>query len=90
MNFDGQLYHCVYFVLQNLDKPILNYIDVQFDTNTVGRQFIIHGSENATPYADIDLTIKADPLPESDSSDEEEQDNTSEFMTLEDIQKLGK
>lgn len=50
----------------------------------------IHGSGNKTPYADIDLTLKADHLPESDSSEEEDPDTNNEFMTLDDIQKLDK
>lgn len=61
---------------------------MMFNTNSVGPNFRIHGSDNRTPYADIDLTIKADPLPESESSDDEEQNNNSEFLTLADIQNV--
>lgn len=57
--------------------------------------FFIHGSDHKTPYADIDLTLKADPLPESDTSDDDavdhtevEEHNNDDFMTLEDIQEL--
>ncbi|CAC5407925.1 unnamed protein product [Mytilus coruscus] len=57
----------------NTETPFLNYIEVEFNTDTVSPKFHIHGSGNGTPYADIDLTIKADPLPESDSSEEEYQ-----------------
>ncbi|CAG2248492.1 unnamed protein product [Mytilus edulis] len=72
------------------ETPFLNYIEVEFNTDTVSPKLHIHGSGNKTPYADIDLTLKADHLPESDSSEEEDPDTNSEFMTLDDIQKLDK
>ncbi|XP_052075217.1 uncharacterized protein LOC127712670 isoform X2 [Mytilus californianus] len=74
----------------NTETPILNYIDLQFNSVTAGPKFVIHGSTDKTPYADIDLTIKADPLPESDSSDDDETNHNDEFLTLNDIQKLRK
>ncbi|CAC5384090.1 unnamed protein product [Mytilus coruscus] len=74
----------------NTETPILNYIDLQFNSVTAGPKFVIHGSTDKTPYADIDLTIKADPLPESDSSDDDETTHNDEFLTLNDIQKLRK
>ncbi|VDI69720.1 Hypothetical predicted protein [Mytilus galloprovincialis] len=74
----------------NTESPFLNYIEVECNTDTVSPKFHIHGSGNETPYADIDLTLKADPLPESDSSEEEDPDTNSEFMTLADIQKHDK
>lgn len=61
---------------------------MQFKSGTTGPKFVIHGSTDKTPYADIDLTIKADPLPESDSSDDDETNHNDEFLTLNDIQKL--
>ncbi|CAG2239456.1 unnamed protein product [Mytilus edulis] len=71
----------------NTEASFLNYIEVEFNTDTVSPKFHINGSGNETPYADIDLTMTADPLPESDSSDEEGPDTKSEFMTLYDIYK---
>ncbi|XP_076106175.1 uncharacterized protein LOC143074783 [Mytilus galloprovincialis] len=73
---------------RNREPTDLNYIEVEFSSETAGKTFYIHGSENDTPYADIDLTIKADPLPESDSSADEDLDGENNFMTLADIQKL--
>ncbi|XP_076105842.1 uncharacterized protein LOC143074180 [Mytilus galloprovincialis] len=62
----------------NTEGPFLNYIEVEFNIDTVSQKFHIHGSGNETPYADIDLTMKADPLPESDSSEEEGPDTNSD------------
>ncbi|VDI69721.1 Hypothetical predicted protein [Mytilus galloprovincialis] len=61
--------------ITNIDKHILNYTEVQFDNNTLSPKFYIHGSENRTPYADIDLSIKAAPLPDRESDDNEVDDN---------------
>ncbi|CAG2235972.1 unnamed protein product [Mytilus edulis] len=61
---------------------------VEFNTDTVSPKFHIHGSGNETPYADIDITLKADPLPESDSSEEEDPDTNSDLLKLDDIIKL--
>ncbi|XP_071177290.1 uncharacterized protein [Mytilus edulis] len=72
----------------NQEPTDLNYIEVEFSQETAGKIFFIHGSDNGTPYADIDLTINADPLPESDSSADEDPDEENNFMTLADIQKL--
>ncbi|CAG2255179.1 unnamed protein product [Mytilus edulis] len=72
----------------NRETTDLNYIEVEFSQETTGKSFFIHGSDNSTPYADIDLTIKADPLPDSDSSADEDPDAENNFMTLADIQKL--
>jgi hypothetical protein len=44
------------------------YVDVVFDSTKPGRKFCIRGKRSDTPYADIDLTLKADPLPDSESS----------------------
>jgi len=40
-----------------------------FDPTKPIRKFCIRGERSDTPYADIDLTLKADPLPDSESSD---------------------
>lgn len=67
----------------------LNYSEVQFNKSTSELKVVI-GEDRRTPYADIDLTLKADPLPESDSSDDETGANDNDFMTLEEMQALGK
>ncbi|CAC5407926.1 unnamed protein product [Mytilus coruscus] len=43
----------------NTETHILNYIEVQFNNDTMSPKFHIHGSENRTSYADIDISIKA-------------------------------
>ncbi|CAC5372297.1 unnamed protein product [Mytilus coruscus] len=89
---------------KNLENPILNYIEVEFNLRKTTPSFFIHGSDKRTPYADIDLTLKADPLPESDSNDDDdagvnneldaggnnelEEHYDNDFMTLEEIQEL--
>lgn len=47
----------------------LNYIEVEFIQKTNQRRRIIH-MDDRTPYADVDLSIKADPLPDTDSESE--------------------
>ena len=52
----------------------MNYTDVQINSNA-SRSKIIIGDDRRTPYADIDFALKADPLPESDSSCDEFDNN---------------
>ena len=40
-----------------------------FDPTKPIRKFCIRRERSDTPYADIDMTLKADPLPDSESSD---------------------
>ena len=65
----------------------MNYTNVKINSNA-SRSKIIIGDDRRTPYADIDLALKADPLPESDSSDENDNDGNDAFMTLEEMQSL--
>ncbi|XP_033758252.1 nephrin-like [Pecten maximus] len=47
----------------------LIYLDVEFkEEKENGRNYVIHGIENRTDYADVDFTKRADPLP-PDSED---------------------
>ena len=50
-------------------------MDVVFDSTKPGRKFCIRGKRSDTPYADIDLTLKADPLPDSESSDSSDEED---------------
>lgn len=43
-------------------------MEVSCDPIPKKRKFVIHGLENRIPYADIDFTLTADPLPDSSSS----------------------
>lgn len=62
--------------LQIKNKDGLVYADLVFKDDGK-RRFIIRGIENKTNYADIDLALKADPLP-SDESDKEEENGGNE------------
>ncbi|CAC5368511.1 unnamed protein product [Mytilus coruscus] len=52
----------------------LKYIEVEFIQTSNQRRQIMY-MDDRTPYADVDLTIKADPLPDTDS--ESDEDNTA-------------
>ncbi|CAG2225147.1 unnamed protein product [Mytilus edulis] len=52
----------------------LNYIEVNFNQKSNQRRHVILRNDR-TQYADVDLTIKADPLPDTDSENDE--DSTS-------------
>lgn len=65
----------------------LVYIEVDFEPKqekSDPKLFYVHGSNNRSPYADIDFSAKADPLPESESEDNEIEED--DFVTLEDVQ----
>ena len=47
----------------------LQYAEVVFHPLPNGSKFIIHDLEDKTIYAEIDTTLKIDPLPESDEED---------------------
>ncbi|VDI24699.1 Hypothetical predicted protein [Mytilus galloprovincialis] len=66
----GHLESLTAYFPQNKNKDGLVYADLVFK-NDGKRRFVIRGIENRTDYADIDLEMKADPLP-SDESDKEE------------------
>lgn len=71
------------------DSTKLNYIEIAFDTVTNKREFRIHGADNRTPYADIDFTVKADPIISSDESEDSSslnENNENDFVSLEEIQ----
>ncbi|CAC5390641.1 unnamed protein product [Mytilus coruscus] len=61
----------------NKNKDGLVYADLVFNDDGK-RKFVIRGIENKTDYADVDLSIKVDPLPsdESDKEDEQETNNS--------------
>lgn len=43
------------------------YADLEFAQQPQGqKKLVIHGADDMTEYADVDLTKKADPLPDSD------------------------
>ncbi|XP_052074588.1 uncharacterized protein LOC127712265 isoform X2 [Mytilus californianus] len=52
----------------------LKYIEVEFIQTSNQRRQVMY-MDDRTPYADVDLTIKADPLPDTDS--ESDEDNIS-------------
>ncbi|XP_069109260.1 uncharacterized protein [Argopecten irradians] len=57
---------------RKMNKDGLIYLDIEFkEDKKNGRNYVIHGIENRTDYADVDFTQHADPLP----SDEEESTN---------------
>ncbi|XP_063399273.1 uncharacterized protein LOC134683895 [Mytilus trossulus] len=58
------------------DDLVLNYSEIVFCPSESPR-FVIHGSNNKTVYADVDLSLKAVALPYTD--DESSEDNTSDF-----------
>lgn len=53
-------------------------MEVSCDPISKKRKFVIHGLENRIPYADIDFTLTADPLPDSSSSSSDTDDDRSE------------
>ncbi|XP_052103096.1 uncharacterized protein LOC127736563 [Mytilus californianus] len=61
---------------QNKNKDGLVYADLVFNDDG-GRRFVIRGIEHKTDYADVDLSIKVDPLPSDESDEEDEQVNKS-------------
>ncbi|XP_071123146.1 uncharacterized protein [Mytilus edulis] len=74
-------------IQHNQNPSGLVYIEVDFEPkqeNKSGSKFYVHGSNNRSPYADIDFSAKADPLPESESDDNEFEED--DFVTLEDVQ----
>ncbi|XP_052805722.1 hemicentin-1-like isoform X4 [Mya arenaria] len=55
---------------RNVNADGLIYADLEFPNLPKGQQrFVIHGSDNMTDYATVDLTKKAEPLPESDDDE---------------------
>ncbi|XP_063398875.1 uncharacterized protein LOC134683495 [Mytilus trossulus] len=74
-------------VQHNQNPSGLVYIEVDFEPNQEnqnGHKFYIHGSNNRSPYAAIDFSAKADPLPESESDDNDIEEDY--FIILEDVQ----
>lgn len=65
--------------------PELNYVEVEFGLKQPTGNYFIHGADNRTPYADIDLLARAEPLISSDEDDESIAGG-DDFMTLEDVQ----
>lgn len=60
--------------IKNQNPPVLNYVEVCFNKEQNNKaKFCIQDNEKASPspYADIDLSIKADPLPETERSEHE-------------------
>lgn len=56
------------FPQRNVNKDGLVYADLEFADQPKGqKRLVIHGLDDMTEYADVDLTRKADPLPDSDS-----------------------
>ncbi|CAG2254921.1 unnamed protein product [Mytilus edulis] len=51
----------------------LNYIEVAFDQRSTQKRHKFY-CDDRTPYADVDLTIKVDPLPDSDPESNSEED----------------
>lgn len=50
-----------------VNKDGLIYADLEFADKPEGqRRLVIHGLDDTTEYADVDLTKRAEPLPESD------------------------
>lgn len=75
------------FFFQNKSSAGLNYIEVEFDATNQNSKFHVHGADNRRPYADIDFSVKADPLPSSDDSDNETPSHAeNDFASLEDVQ----
>ncbi|CAC5383873.1 unnamed protein product [Mytilus coruscus] len=73
-------------VQHNQNSSGLVYIEVDFEPKqekSGPKLFYVHGSNNRSPYADIDFSAKADPLPESESDDNEIEED--DFVTLEDV-----
>lgn len=62
---------------ENRNKDGLIYADLVFKDDGK-RKFIIRGLENKTNYADIDLDLKADPIPSDESDTEENKTDTKE------------
>ncbi|VDI11374.1 Hypothetical predicted protein [Mytilus galloprovincialis] len=54
----------------------LNYIEVAFDLRPNPQSHRLY-CDDRTPYADVDLTIKVDPLPDSDSDSEVDENSQS-------------
>ncbi|XP_071120166.1 uncharacterized protein [Mytilus edulis] len=74
-------------IQHNQNPSGLVYIEVDFEPKQEknGRKFYVYGSNNRSPYADIDFNVKADPLPESESEDNEFEEDEDYFVTLEDV-----
>ncbi|XP_052065162.1 uncharacterized protein LOC127704960 isoform X2 [Mytilus californianus] len=75
-------------VQHNQNSSGLVYIEVDFEPKqekSGPKLFYVHGSNRRSPYADIDFLAKADPLPESESDDNEIEED--DFVTLEDVQR---
>ncbi|CAG2221744.1 unnamed protein product [Mytilus edulis] len=72
-------------IQHNQNPSGMVYIEVDFEPKQEksGRKFYVHGSNHRSPYADIDFNAKADPLPESESEDNEFEED--DFVTLEDV-----
>ena len=66
----------ILFPIYFQDDHVLNYSEIVFCPSESPR-FVIHGSNNKTVYADVDLSVKAVALPYTD--DESSDDNTSDF-----------
>lgn len=55
------------FQKKNVNKEGLIYADLAFNDQLKGqKKLVIIGSDDRTPYAEVDFTKKADPLPDSD------------------------
>lgn len=71
----------------------MNYIEVEFDATNQNSRFHIHGAENRRPYADIDFSVKADPLASSADNDDgsyccgdDANCLNDDFVSVEDVQ----
>lgn len=48
------------------------YADLIFNDQPKGqKKLVIHGLDDVTEYAEVDITKRADPLPESDNEDQD-------------------
>ncbi|WAR06418.1 hypothetical protein MAR_021787 [Mya arenaria] len=67
--FEDQTYenHDIQETKKNVNKDGLIYADLEFAKPPKGqKKLIIHGLDDMTLYADVDLTKRAEPLPDSD------------------------
>ncbi|WAR05823.1 hypothetical protein MAR_021192 [Mya arenaria] len=54
-------------IKKNVNQDGLVYADLVFPNPPKGqKKLVIHGLDDMTEYAEVDLTKKADPLPDSD------------------------
>lgn len=71
----------ILFVFTLKDNYQLNYVDVCFEPQPVGSQFIIHGMDKRSEYVDIDFSKSVDILPDNEKMNETDED----FSSVEDI-----